>query len=148
MRAVVTRVSEASVTIDGQIHAKISKGFLVLLGIHTEDQMDDAQKLARKICSMRIFSDESGQMKRGLSDVAGELLLVSQFTLYGDVRRGRRPEFLSAAKPAQAVPLYEAFIAACQQECPTVQTGVFGAMMEVSSINDGPVTLILDTADF
>ena len=145
MRAVVTRVKEAAVTIDGQIHGAIGQGFLVLLGVKTEDQTEQAVKLADKICGLRVFQDENGQMNLALGDVGGKLLVISQFTLYGNCKKGRRPEFLSAARPETAIPLYERFILECENRGFQVETGQFGANMQVASVNDGPVTLILDT---
>ena len=145
MRAVVTRVQEASVTINGTVHGVIEQGFLVLLGITHEDTAEQVTKLADKICGLRVFSDENGQMNRSLSDVNGKLLVISQFTLYGNCKKGRRPDFLAAARPDTAIPLYEQFIAACEKRGFEVQTGQFGASMQVHSVNDGPVTLILDT---
>jgi len=145
MRAVVTRVTEASVSIEGQINGAIGLGFLVLLGIHQDDGVEQAVKLADKICGLRVFTDEKGQMNRALSDVSGELLVISQFTLYGNCKKGRRPEFLSAARPETAIPLYEHFISECRARGFGVETGEFGAYMQVQSVNDGPVTLILDT---
>ena len=144
MRAVLTRVTEASVTIDGQLQGKIGKGFLVLLGVHVNDTEKEADKIASKICTMRIFEDEAGKMNIGPADAAAELLLVSQFTLYGDCR-SRRPGFTEAARPDTAVPLYERVIAKCREAGFHVETGIFGADMAVSSVNDGPITLILDT---
>ena len=145
MRAVVTRVKEASVTIENKINGKIEKGFLVLLGVHQGDTPAQATKLADKICGLRIFEDENGQMNRSLTDVGGNLLVISQFTLYGNCKKGRRPEFLSAARPETAIPLYEQFVAECREKGFRVETGEFGAYMQVQSVNDGPVTLILDT---
>ncbi|MDD4715554.1 MAG: D-aminoacyl-tRNA deacylase [Oscillospiraceae bacterium] len=145
MRAVVTRVSSASVRIGGEIQGEIGRGFLVLLGVTHEDTPAEAEKLAGKIVGLRIFEDEQGKMNRSLSDVGGKMLIVSQFTLYGNCKRGRRPEFLAAARPDAAVPLYECFLEQCRRMGSTVETGQFGAYMEVMSVNDGPVTLILDT---
>ena len=145
MRAVVTRVTEASVTVDGQIIGAIEEGFLVLLGIHQEDMAEQAVKLADKICGLRIIVDENGQMNRSLTDIGGKLLVISQFTLYGNCKKGRRPDFLAAARPETAIPLYERFIAECQNRNLHVETGAFGAYMQVHSVNDGPVTLMLDT---
>ena len=145
MRAVVTRVNEASVTIDGEVTGKIGKGFLILLGITHEDTEALALKLADKICSLRIFEDENGKMNVGLAEAGGELLVISQFTLYGSCKRGRRPDFLAAARPETAIPLYEMFVARCAENGFRVQTGEFGADMKVDSLNDGPLTLILDT---
>ena len=145
MRAVLTRVSEASVTIDGQVHGAIEQGFLVLLGVTHEDTPEQVTKLADKLCGLRIFKDENGQMNRSLADAGGKLLVISQFTLYGNCKKGRRPDFLAAARPEIAIPLYEQFISACRAHGFDVETGVFGAYMQVHSVNDGPVTLILDT---
>ena len=145
MRAVVTRVSAASVTVEGRTVGQIGRGYLVLLGIKTGDGEAQAEKLAEKITGLRVFEDETGKMNRSLSDVGGGLLVVSQFTLYGNVKHGRRPEFLQAAKSAEAVPLYEYFLRLCRERGFPPQTGEFGAEMQVSSVNDGPVTLILDT---
>jgi len=145
MRAVVTRVKSASVTIEGQIHGAIDSGFLVLLGIKTEDEAEQAVKLADKICGLRVFQDDQGQMNLSLGEVGGKLLVISQFTLYGNCKKGRRPEFLSAARPETAIPLYERFILECKNRGFQVETGQFGASMQVASVNDGPVTLILDT---
>ena len=145
MRAVVTRVKQASVTIDGAVAGQIGQGFLILLGVTHEDTEAQARKLADKICSLRIFEDENGKMNIGLDQVAGELLIVSQFTLYGSCRRGRRPDFMAAARPETAIPLYEKFVALCREKGFRVATGRFGAEMQVDSRNDGPLTLILDT---
>ena len=147
MRAVVTRVRSASVTIGGETAGEIGRGFLVLLGVTHEDTEAQVRKLADKICSLRIFEDENGKMNVGLAEAGGELLIVSQFTLYGNCRHGRRPDFLAAARPETAVPLYERFIALCREKGFHVETGRFGADMQVTSENDGPLTLILDTAD-
>ena len=145
MRAVVTRVRSASVTVAGQTVGEIGTGYLVLLGVKTGDGEAQADKLADKITGLRIFEDESGKMNRGLQDVGGSILAVSQFTLYGNCRHGRRPEFLQAAPSAQAEPLYEYFVRRCREKGVGVATGSFGAEMLVASVNDGPVTLILDT---
>ena len=145
MRAVVTRVQHASVTINGRVNGQIGRGFLVLLGVGPNDDEATAVKLADKICSLRVFEDENGKMNRSLEDVGGEVLVVSQFTLYGNCRKGRRPEFLAAARPEVAVPLYEKFVALCRDKGFRVQTGEFGAYMDVASVNDGPMTLIVDT---
>ena len=145
MRAVVTRVASAAVTVAGAAVGEIGKGYLVLLGVKTGDGEAQAEKLADKITGLRVFEDETGKMNRGLADVGGSLLVVSQFILYGNCRHGRRPEFLQAAKSAEAVPLYEYFVRRCRERGFTVATGAFGEEMLVSSVNDGPVTLILDT---
>ena len=145
MRAVLTRVKHASVTIDGKVHGQIGEGFLILLGITHEDTEAQAVKLADKLTGLRIFEDENGKMNRGLDEVKGELLVVSQFTLYGNCKKGRRPEFLAAARPDVAIPLYEKFVALCREKGFHTETGEFGAYMQVDSLNDGPLTIILDT---
>ena len=145
MRAVVTRVTHASVTIDGTVRGSIGPGFLILLGVAHGDTEAQAVKLADKICGLRIFEDEVGKMNLGLDAVNGQLLIVSQFTLYGNCKLGRRPDLLAAARPETAVPLYEKFIALCREKGLHVETGEFGADMKVDSLNDGPLTLILDT---
>ena len=145
MRAVLTCVKSASVTVDGREIANIGKGFLILLGVTHEDTGAQAAKLADKLMGLRVFEDENGKMNRSLEDVGGEVLVVSQFTLYGNCRKGRRPEFLAAARPEVAVPLYEKFVALCRDKGFRVQTGEFGAYMDVASVNDGPMTLIVDT---
>ena len=145
MRAVLTCVKSASVTVDGREIANIGKGFLILLGVTHEDTEAQAVKLADKLMGLRVFEDENGKMNRSLEDVGGEVLVVSQFTLYGTCRKGRRPEFLAAARPEVAVPLYEKFVALCRDKGFRVQTGEFGAYMDVASVNDGPMTLIVDT---
>ena len=145
MRAVLTRVKHASVSIDGKETARIGGGFLILLGVTHEDTEAQAVKLAEKLTGLRIFEDENGKMNRGLTDVGGEVLIVSQFTLYGNCKKGRRPEFLSAARPEVAIPLYEKFVQLCRDKGLHVETGEFGAYMQVESLNDGPVTLIVDT---
>ena len=146
MRAVLTRVKSASVTIDGQVHGKIGKGFLVLLGVHQDDSPAEAAKIADKICGLRIFEDENGKMNVNPADAGAALLIISQFTLYADCR-SRRPGFSKAARPETAVPLYEQVIEVCRERGFTVETGIFGAEMLVESVNDGPVTIILDTKE-
>ncbi len=147
MRAVVTRVREASVAVDGETVGKIGQGFLVLLGITHEDTPAVCKKLAEKVLGLRIFTDENDKMNRGLADVGGSVLVVSQFTLYGDCSHGRRPSFTNAAHPDLAVPLYEQFLAECERLGFPPQHGIFGAHMQVASVNDGPVTMIVDTKD-
>lgn len=147
MKAVVTRVNSASVSIDGELHGKIGKGFLILLGIAPEDTPELCTKLAEKILGLRVFRDENDKMNLSLSDVVGGVLVVSQFTLYGDVSHGRRPSFFGAAKPELAIPLYEQFLRECERLGFPPQHGEFGAYMQVESVNDGPVTLIVDTND-
>ena len=144
MRAVVTRVSSAVVEIDGVVTGKIGKGFLVLLGIRTGDMEKDAVKLAIKVCNLRVFEDQDGKMNLDLNAVNGSILVISQFTLYADCK-SRRPGFTEAARPDIAIPLYERFIEECKNAGFTVETGSFGAMMSVSSVNEGPVTIIVDT---
>ena len=144
MRAVVTRVSHASVTIDGKVNGRIGRGFLVLLGIGPNDTEETARRLAEKICNLRVFEDENGKMNRNLEQVGGSLLVVSQFTLYADTS-SRRPGFTGAAKPDVAIPLYERFMDHCRQRGFPVEHGEFGADMQVESVNDGPVTILLDT---
>ena len=145
MRAVLTRVKHASVTIDGKVHGQIGEGFLILLGVTHEDTEAQAVKLADKLTGLRIFEDENGKMNRGLDEVKGELLIVSQFTLYGNCKKGRRPEFLAAARPEVAIPLYEKFVELCRAKGFHTETGEFGAYMQVDSLNDGPLTLVVDT---
>lgn len=144
MRAVVTRVAHASVTIDEKINGQIGRGFLVLLGVGPNDTHETAVKLAEKICNLRIFEDENGKMNLNLEQVGGSLLVVSQFTLYADTS-SRRPGFTGAAKPDQAIPLYEDFMAHCAERGFAVEHGEFGADMKVDSLNDGPVTILFDT---
>ena len=145
MRAVLTRVKHASVTIGGKVHGQIGEGFLILLGITHEDTEAQAVKLADKLTGLRIFEDENGNMNRGLDEVKGELLVVSQVTLYGNCKKGRRPEFLAAARPDVAIPLYEKFVELCRAKGFHTETGEFGAYMQVDSLNDGPLTLVVDT---
>jgi len=145
MKAVVTRVSSASVRIDGAVNGSIDRGFLILLGVGPEDTPAHGRKLAEKILGLRAVEDENGKMNLGLADVGGSVLVVSQFTLYGDCRKGRRPSFVGAAPPSIAIPLYEQFLADCEELGFPPQHGEFGAEMLVESINDGPVTLILDS---
>lgn len=145
MRAVVTRVLDASVEIGGEIVGRIGEGFLILLGIAPEDTPGLCTKLADKILGLRVFEDENGKMNRSLSDVGGQVLVVSQFTLYGDCSHGRRPSFIGAARPEIAIPLYEQFLQECEKRGFPPQHGEFGADMQVRSQNNGPVTLIIDT---
>ena len=145
MRAVLTRVKSASVAIDGQVVGKIGQGFLILLGVGPEDTKEHCRYFAEKALGLRVFEDENGKMNLGLSDVGGEVLVVSQFTLYGNCRKGRRPSFTEAAPPALGNELYEQFLADCADLGFAPQHGKFGADMQVESVNDGPVTLILDT---
>ena len=145
MRAVLTRVNSASVTIDGQLHGKIQKGFLILLGVGPNDTETQCRYLAEKILGLRIFEDENEKMNLSISDVGGQLLVVSQFTLYGNCRKGRRPSFTDAAPPELGNAMYERFLEICSELGYPPQHGQFGADMQVESVNDGPVTLILDT---
>ncbi|MFZ2362306.1 MAG: D-aminoacyl-tRNA deacylase [Anaerolineae bacterium] len=147
MRAVVQRVSEASVAVDGQAVGAIERGLLVLLGVTHSDGEAEAAALARKIAGLRIFEDAAGKFNLALNDVGGAVLVVSQFTLYGDARKGRRPSFTDAARPEQAESLIQRFVELLRGEGLPVQTGVFGAIMAVHLVNDGPVTLWLDTAE-
>ena len=144
MRIVLQRCKQASVTVEGKVVGEIGKGFMLLVGVTHDDTDEQIQYLADKIVNLRVFEDEEGKMNRSLLDVGGEILSVSQFTLYGDTARGRRPSFTYAAKPGFAEPMYEKFNEALRERGVTVETGVFGAMMDVSLINDGPVTLILE----
>ena len=146
MRAVVTRVKSASVEIEGKIHGAIGKGFLVLLGVHQDDTEAEAPKIADKICGLRVFEDEAGKMNVNPADAGAALLIISQFTLFADCK-SRRPGFSKAARPETAVPLYEKVIAECRARGFTVETGVFAAEMQVASVNDGPVTILLDTKE-
>ena len=146
MRAVVTRVNSASVSIDGAVKGSIGKGFLVLLGVHIEDTEAEARRIADKICGLRVFEDEAGKMNVNPADAGAELLIVSQFTLYADCK-SRRPGFVKAARPDTAIPLYELVIQECRDRGFHVETGEFGAYMQVASENDGPVTILLDTKE-
>ncbi|MBE6956209.1 MAG: D-tyrosyl-tRNA(Tyr) deacylase [Ruminococcaceae bacterium] len=143
MRAVVTRVSSASVTIDGAVEGAIEQGFLVLLGVGPDDTEAVCDKLAEKICNLRVFEDENGKMNRSLEQVEGALLVVSQFTLYADTS-SRRPGFSGAARPDLAIPLYERFMDKCRERGFVVEHGQFGADMKVTSVNDGPVTILYE----
>ena len=145
MKAVLTRVSSASVSIDGQVRGEIGKGFLILLGVGPNDTPQTCKRLADKCLGLRVFTDENGKMNLSLTDVGGQVLVVSQFTLYGDCKKGRRPSFTDAAPPSIAIPLYEQFLQECRDHGFEPQHGEFGADMAVASVNDGPVTLILDT---
>jgi D-tyrosyl-tRNA(Tyr) deacylase len=146
MRAVIQRVSQASCTVEGQITGQIEAGFLVLLGVEENDSQEDAVWLAQKIANMRIFSNEDGQMNRSLADIGGRILLISQFTLFAQTKKGNRPGFIRAAKPDKAIPLYEFMQAELEKLTETkVETGIFGADMKISLLNDGPVTILIDT---
>ncbi len=145
MRAVVQRVKCASVTVDGEIAGKIGKGFLVFLGVGVGDAENDAELLAKKISSMRIFEDESGHINLNLASVGGNILIVSQFTLYANCKKGNRPDFFASADPQSANRLYEYFVNRLKNDFPSIQCGIFGACMQVELLNDGPFTIILDT---
>ncbi|MCY6958574.1 D-aminoacyl-tRNA deacylase [Clostridium brassicae] len=145
MRAVVQRVSSSSVMVNGEVVGKIKKGFNVLLGISKDDTMEDVRYLKDKIINLRVFEDEDEKLNKSLKDVEGEILVVSQFTLYGDCRKGRRPNFMQALGGEEAEKLYLEFIEACKEEIDIVETGVFGAHMKVDIQNDGPVTLMIDS---
>ena len=145
MRAVVQRVSEARVVIDGEVVGQVGHGLLILLGIKFGDSAEDARWLAEKVIGLRIFADEQGKMNRDVTEANGGVLVVSQFTLYGDCRKGRRPSFIDAAPPETAIPLYEAFIDASRALGIPTASGRFGATMQVHLVNDGPVTLIVDS---
>ena len=144
MKAVVQRVTHASVKVDGEIKGEIGNGFLVLLGVGQGDTEADADRLVNKIVKMRIFSDENDKINLSLADVGGEMLVISQFTLYADCRKGNRPNFIQAGKPDEAERLYEYFVEECRKQVPVVEKGVFGADMKVELLNDGPFTVILE----
>src|SRR3954447_12449968 len=145
MRVVVQRSKNAKVTVNGEITGQISKGLVLLVGVTHNDKDEDAAFLAEKIVNLRIFEDDAGKMNLSLLEVGGEILSVSQFTLYGDCRKGRRPNFMDAARPEQANQLYEVFNSLLREKGIKIETGIFGAMMDVELINDGPVTLIVDS---
>ena len=145
MRAVLTRVKSASVTIDGQVVGKIGKGFLILLGVGPNDTEKECRYLAEKALGLRIFTDENDKMNLGLADVGGEVLVISQFTLYADCRKGNRPSFTQAGDPAESKRLYELFVERARSDVAHVEAGVFGADMQVELVNDGPVTILLDS---
>ena len=145
MRAVVTRVSSASVSIGGTVEGAIEQGFLVLLGVGPGDTEAVCDKLAEKICNLRVFEDENDKMNRSILDAGGEILAISQFTLHGDVRHGRRPSFIRAARPEVAVPMYDAYCQGLREAGIHVETGIFQTDMKVSLVNDGPVTILYDT---
>ena len=146
MRVVLQRVSEATVTVNTEIVGSIATGFMILLGIEQADTEEDIDWLCRKIIAMRVFSDEAGRMNKSLEEIAGELLVISQFTLHASIKKGNRPSFLQAARPEQAVPLYEKFIRSLELLTnKPLETGIFGADMKVSLVNDGPVTIVIDS---
>jgi D-aminoacyl-tRNA deacylase len=144
MRIVLQRVSSASVSVKGKVVGSIDRGLMLLLGVHQDSTREQAETLAMKCAELRIFADETGKMNLSAKDLGLGALVISQFTLYGDTRKGRRPNFMKAARPEVAVPIYEAFVARLKMELPRVEIGVFGAMMEVALVNDGPVTLVLE----
>ena len=145
MRAVIQRVKSASVTVEGKVVSEIHKGLLIFLGVAQEDTPADVDYMASKIANLRIFEDDEGRMNLSILDIGGEALVVSQFTLYGDCRKGRRPSFIHAARPEKADPLYQAFMDEISQLGVPVKAGIFQAMMDVELINDGPVTMMLDS---
>jgi D-tyrosyl-tRNA(Tyr) deacylase len=148
MRAVIQRATHSGVTINGEIKGKINKGFCILLGIGNDDSMEEVDYLASKIVNLRVFEDENGKLNLSIMDIKGEVLIISQFTLYADCAKGRRPSFINAAPPVKAIPLYEAFIKKIGElGIENVQTGEFGADMKVEILNDGPVTIIMDTKE-
>lgn len=147
MKAVVANVKHASVTVEGQVVGSIGAGLLILLGVTHGDTETEVAKLADKITGLRIFKDEDGRTNKSLADIGGEILVVSQFTLYANCRHGRRPDFLAAAKPELANALYESFVRKCRDRGFHTETGIFGAAMEVESCNNGPFTLVVDTAE-
>ena len=144
MKAVVQRVTHASVKVDGEIKGQIGQGFLILLGVGQNDTEEDADRLVNKIVKLRIFSDENDKITLSLADVGGSLLVISQFTLYADCRKGNRPNFIQAGKPDEAKRLYEYFVSQCKKQVPVVEKGVFGADMKVELLNDGPFTVVLE----
>ncbi len=147
MRFIIQRVSEASVTVDEKIIGQIQEGFMVLIGISNEDTKEIADKMTKKMLGLRIFEDENGKTNLDLKTVDGQLLLISQFTLYADCKKGNRPSFIKAGEPQMAEALYQYIIEKCKQEIPVVEQGEFGADMKVSLLNDGPFTIVLDSAE-
>ncbi|WP_321385576.1 D-aminoacyl-tRNA deacylase [uncultured Enterococcus sp.] len=147
MKAVIQRVSQAQVEIDGQLIGKIGTGFMILLGIHTEDTSEDVAYLVRKISKLRVFEDSEGKMNLDIQAASGAILSISQFTLYADTKKGNRPSFVTAARPEQAIPLYEAFNQQLREVGIAVETGEFGGDMDVTLTNDGPVTIVIDTRE-
>lgn len=145
MKVVLQRSGNASVTVDGEVTGSIRKGYVLLVGITHEDTEQDADYIAKKVAGLRLWEDEEGKMNRSIDEVEGEILSVSQFTLYGDVRKGRRPSFIEAARPEKAEPIWNYFNEALRGQGLTVETGVFGAMMDVDLVNDGPVTIIIES---
>lgn len=147
MKFVIQRVTEASCTVDDQITGQIQKGFMVLIGVSDDDTREIADKMIKKLLGLRIFEDENGKTNLSLNDVNGELLLISQFTLYADCKKGNRPSFIRAGKPDMANEMYEYILSKCRESIPVVEKGVFGAHMKISLVNDGPFTIVLDSAE-
>lgn len=147
MKFVIQRVTSASCTVDGNVTGKIEKGFLVLIGVADTDSKEIADKMTKKLLGMRIFEDSDGKTNLSLQDVNGSLLLISQFTLYADCKKGNRPSFIKAGKPDFAKEMYEYIITECKKEIPIVETGIFGADMKIELLNDGPFTIVLDSAE-
>jgi D-tyrosyl-tRNA(Tyr) deacylase len=145
MRVILQRSKAASVTVEGSVTGAIDSGYVLLVGITHEDTIEDAQYVAKKVAEMRLFEDSEGKMNRSIFEAGGDILSISQFTLYGDVKKGRRPSFIAAARPETAEPLWQAFNDALRGHGLKVETGVFGAMMDVELINDGPVTIIVES---
>ena len=145
MRCVVQRVKEASVSIDGEVVGRCGKGYMILIGVHADDTEKDMKYMTDKVPKLRVFEDENGKMNRSILDIGGEILAISQFTLYGDARGGNRPSFITAARPEKASPMYDQLVDSWRAQCIHVEKGVFGADMQVSLINDGPVTILLDS---
>lgn len=145
MRCVIQRVTQASVSVDGEVIGRCGRGFLVLIGVYVDDTEADERYIAEKVPHLRVFEDEAGKMNRSLLDVGGQILAVSQFTLYGDARGGRRPSFITAARPEKAAPMVERLVERWRAQGIAVQTGRFGADMQVALVNDGPVTILLDS---
>lgn len=147
MRFVIQRVTHASVTVDGKVLGRIGKGYMVLIGVSDEDTKETADRMVKKMLGLRIFEDENGKTNLDLHTVEGELLLISQFTLYADCRKGNRPSFIRAGKPDMASEMYEYIIEKCKEQVPVVEQGEFGADMKVELLNDGPFTIVLDSVD-
>lgn len=147
MKIVIQRVAHASVTIDNKIHGQIQKGFLLLVGFSSDDTIETMKKLTKKCIELRIFEDENNKMNLSLQEVGGSILSISQFTLYADCKKGRRPSFIKAARPEVAIPLYEAFNSYIKEQGIHIETGIFGADMKVELLNDGPITIVLDSEE-
>ncbi len=147
MRFLIQRVSSASVTVEEEVVGQIGQGYLVLLGVAETDTREIADRMIKKMIGLRIFSDEEGKTNRSLADVGGEILLVSQFTLYADCKKGNRPSFIRSGNPTMAEKLYEYIIAECKKQIPVVETGIFGAAMQVELVNEGPFTIVLDSKE-